>query len=153
MADPEIAQPVVIHPHAAAQPAIGEIAFAQWGELTGRADPFQAGIQPQRQQQPRIRRWTAGFAFPRPDQLIQSRQIELADEAPHHPRPVIRRQQRLEVDHLPAQLLAIDLKVACRTRHTVAPANPLSQNHGSQGFASYFTGSDAGMTGVTIQSI
>ena len=103
----ECRQHVVVHRHAAAQPAIRRMMLAQTFDRPRRADPFQRRIQPYRQQHRRIARRTPGRVVARFDAGVEAGQIQTGNERPHQPRPMLRQQLAVQIDHLPAQLTAL----------------------------------------------
>ena len=114
MGHPEVGQGVVVDRHAAAQPAVRVVLGAQPVEGPGAADRLDRRIQPQRGQDGRVDRRAAGLALDRPDTSIERAQIEALDEGPHETRPVVGRQEALEIDRAKLDLVPVR---ALQSRH------------------------------------
>ena len=106
VADPEVAQRLVVDADAATQPLEGDMLGAKTRQRAGAADAFDRGVQPQRQQHPRIGRRVSGTSLHRFDPIVKARQIELLAERPHQAHPMIGRHQVVQAQrphlHLPA---------------------------------------------------
>ena len=121
----QVRQRVVVDAHPAADPAVSVIALAQAVDLAGRAHAVYGGPQPQRHQDRRGDGRCATAAGHRLDACIQRRQVHRLHERPHGARPVIGRQQRIQIDRAQLDLVALrrhDSRSACRLgrlRHTL----------------------------------
>ena len=107
MSEAKITQRVVIHRDTAAQPAIRVMAVAEPIHFARAAHAVHGGVEPQGDQNLGIDRRAAGAALPRANGRIERRQIQALDKAPHQPRRVARRQQRLQIAGLQLDLIAI----------------------------------------------
>src|SRR5262249_16934701 len=107
MLDAKIVERVVIDRHAAAQPAIRVMMLATPLQLATAADAFLGGIQPQRQQQPWVRRRSPRLIATLGQGGVIHAQIESPSPSPDRPGFMIRRQKLLEINRLHDQLLAI----------------------------------------------
>ena len=107
MLDPEGGQGVVVDAHPAAQPAIGVVLGAQPIEGPRAADALERGVQPEGGQDRGIDRWPAGVTLDRPDPLVQRREVEALDEAPHESGPVVGWQETLEIDRAQLELAPV----------------------------------------------
>jgi len=105
--DPEIRQRLGVHSHPAAQPFKRDMLITQPRNLAGAADPLHGGIQPKRQQNPRVRRRVTRSPVHCLDGRKQRRQIEPLDETPHQTHPVIVRQKPVQADRAPSRLHAL----------------------------------------------
>jgi hypothetical protein len=76
--------------------------------------------------------------------IVKGRKIEALDETPHQARAVVRWQQTLKIDHIPAQLTPIRPHHPS-FRHRRFPKSA-TQNHSPSESANSFTRSQAGMT-------
>lgn len=85
--------PVRLNRCASRQPAIRHVPAHQTVQLARRAHPFQARVEPQRQQHLRIRGRTPRLAIARPNRLVKSRQFQRLDKPPYQPGTMVRRQQ------------------------------------------------------------
>lgn len=94
VADAEVGQRLGIHTDTAAQPLVGDVLVAQPRQLAGAADAIGRGIQPQRQQDARVRRRMARSTLHRLDRRHQRRHVQPLDEVPHHPDAVGTRSSR-----------------------------------------------------------
>ena len=102
----EVRKSMVVHPHAAAEPAIDEVALAQAHDLAGAADTVDHGIKPQRQQQTRIDRRPPHRVRARLDRSVKFTQLQRRHEAPHQTSRMIERDQGIEINDLPGRLVA-----------------------------------------------
>ena len=102
----EVRKSMGVHPHAAAQPAIDEVALAQAHDLAGAADTVDHRIQPQRQQQTRIDRRPPHRVRARLDRGVKLTQLQRRHEAPHQTSRMIERDQGIEINDLPGRLVA-----------------------------------------------
>ena len=93
----KIAQRVVIHRHAAAQPPIRIMAVAEAIHLARAADAVHRGVEPQGDQNLGINGRPPRAALARADRRVERRQVEPFDESPHQPRRMAGRQHRLDV--------------------------------------------------------
>jgi hypothetical protein len=94
----EVRQSMIVHPYAAAQPAINEVALAQAHDLAGAADTIDHRIEPQRQQQTRVDRPHRVRA--RLDRGVKLTQLQRRHKAPHQTSRMIGRDQGVEINHL-----------------------------------------------------
>ncbi len=117
--DPEIRQGLGIHPDAAAQPLKRNVLDAQPRQLTGTADTLDRRVQPQRYQDPRIRRRMAGATVDRLDRSMQRRQVQPFDELPNLTHAMIGRDQIVE-----RQQPQINLPALRQTQPRQAAAKP-----------------------------
>ena len=105
--DAKVAECVMIDPNPAAQPAIGQVAFAQPGQFARTADGLDRGVEPKRQEQSGInaiatRPMGAGL-----DGVVQRSEFQLGHEGSDKAHRVIGCHQLVEIDHLPAKTGAI----------------------------------------------
>ena len=105
MVGAEVRESMVVHAHAAAQPAIDEVALAQAHDLAGAADTIDHRIQPQRQQQTRIDRRPPHRVRARLDRGVKLTQFQRRHEAPHQTSRMIEGDQGIEINDLPGRLV------------------------------------------------
>ena len=98
VADAEVGQRLGIHTDAAAQPLVGDVLIAQPRQLAGAANAIGRGIQPQRQQDARVRRRMARSTLHRLDRRHQRRHGQPLDKVPHHPDAVVGRHQIVQAN-------------------------------------------------------
>src|SRR5664280_1083549 len=106
---PEVGQGVVVDPHAAGDPAVRVVLVTQAVEGPRRADPLEGGVQPERDEDRGVDRRASAVALGRPDPRVEGGEIEALDEGPHQARPVLGRQEALEVGRAQPDLLAARL--------------------------------------------
>ena len=109
---PKVAQRVMVDRLSGAQPAVGVVHLAQFGEAPRAANAADRRVQPQRDQHARVDRRASGTAFASPHFVAEPLQRQLLDGPPHQARPMPVRQQRLKVAHPEAQLPSVDRFVA-----------------------------------------
>lgn len=112
----KVRQRVVVHPHAAADPAIRVIALAQPIDLACRAHAIDGRPQPQRHQNRRVDCRTARHTFHRLDLRVQRLDVQRLHERPHGACGVITAQQRVQVAGAKFDLVAL------RHHHTGYPS-------------------------------
>ena len=105
--DPEGGEGVVVHPDPTSEPAVGVVLGAQAIERPGRADRLERGVQPQRGQDRRVDRRSPGVALDRLDPIVQRAEIEPLDERPDEARPVVGRQETVEIDRTKLELATV----------------------------------------------
>jgi hypothetical protein len=106
----KVAEQVMVHRHATAQPTISDVVLTQPRHFASRADPFQRGEDPQRNEQPRIGLTAARRVLDRFDVNEPPRQIETPDGSPYQPRRMLSDKQLVE--RAPVQLHLISLRQA-----------------------------------------
>ena len=87
MRHPEVGEPVIVHAHPAAQPAIGVVALAQPRQRPRAADPFARRIKPQRQIQAAGLPAPARACAPAPAPPPPARRDRAAPHRPRSPAP------------------------------------------------------------------
>jgi hypothetical protein len=102
----EVRQRVVVHPHPAADPAVGIVALAQPVDLARAAHPVDGRPQPQRHQDRRVGRRRAPVTRPRANARVQRAQIQRLHESPHRTDRVIGRNARIQLEHPQLGLIA-----------------------------------------------
>ena len=112
----EVRQSMIVHPYAAAQPAINEVALAQAHDLAGAADTIDHRIEPQRQQQTRVDRRPPHRVRARLDRGVKLSQLQRRHEAPHQTSRMIGRDQGVEINHLPGRFVTPGLLHPRRSR-------------------------------------
>ena len=105
--DPEVGEPVIVQRRAARQPPIGGVALGKPLQFARRPYAFDRGVKPQRKQNRRIGGRPSRFALARENLIVKLRKIEALDKTPHQARAMVRRQQTLKINHIPAQLTPI----------------------------------------------
>jgi hypothetical protein len=110
VADPEVAQRVVVQRHPAGEPTVGIMAFAQPRQRPRAADPLAGRVEPQRQQQPGRDRRMPGPAFARLDRVLQGAEIELLDISPDQARRMVLADQAVDIHRAQFQLVALRLQ-------------------------------------------
>ena len=114
----EVRKRVIVHRHAAAQPAIDIVALAQPLQSARAAHPLAGGIKPQRQQKPRRCRRMAGPVVPCLDPLLKLAQIEPRHIGPDHAHRMLLPDQTVDVYRPQFDLVALRLaqprRPACR---------------------------------------
>ena len=85
----EVGQRVVIQGNAPADPLVRRVRFAQPIQFAGAADPLDRGIQPQRQENPRVGSRPAHRSLDRLKFRQQGRKVQTVHVIPNHPGPMI----------------------------------------------------------------
>jgi hypothetical protein len=134
MLDPEVAQRVVIHRDAAAQPPIRIVAVAESVDFARAADPIHRGVEPERDQDLRIDRRPAGASLAGADRRVERRQIQALDEPPHETSRVTGRQQRFQIARLQLNLIAMG-RLVPRRRVVTPITGRMRINIGKEGIA------------------
>jgi hypothetical protein len=102
--DPEVGEPVIIQRHAARPPPIGGVALGKPLQFARRPHALDRGVKPQRKQNRRIDGRPSRFALARENLIVKGRKIGALDKTPHQARAMVRWQETLKIDHIPAQL-------------------------------------------------
>ena len=100
----EVAEQMIVHPHATTDPHVRQIAFAQTVQLPRAADPFNRSQHPQRHQNFGIDRIPTRLPFDRSNLGVQRTQIERVNIRPHRPRPMITGEQLIQRPRPPLHL-------------------------------------------------
>ena len=87
--DPKVVEGMIVDRDPAAEPTVRVALGAEPVQLSTAADALGRGVQPQRQQQPRIRGGASGPPAARPDGLKKEGQVPALDQSPDGPHEVV----------------------------------------------------------------
>jgi hypothetical protein len=107
MLHPETGQGVVVHYFASRQPLQRWFPLAPPRHFPCRTDPLAVGVNPQADQQPRIKRRPPTFFGAARNPLVEAGQIQAPDQFPDRSRRMVFPDQSLHIHRSPHHLLAI----------------------------------------------